>query len=116
MVEQVLDRQHLARYTGGDRALECEIFEIYLQEADSQIERLANGGNGQERRIAAHSLKGAARSLGAQRLARAAERAEALLVNPARPPADVEWQAAMVAVSKAAAELRHHLVDALETA
>jgi len=62
----VLDREHLARYTMGDAALERELFGLFLTGAAEYIAALRRFPPGSaEFRRAAHSLKGAARGIGA---------------------------------------------------
>ncbi|WP_019959667.1 Hpt domain-containing protein [Woodsholea maritima] len=72
----ILDRQHLARYTGGDAALEAELFGLFLRQAETCIERLKIAQNDQAWRDAAHTLKGSARGIGAMALGHACEIAE----------------------------------------
>ncbi len=73
----VLDREHLKGYTGGDSYLARDVLNIFLENAPLYLDTLsAAAGDGW--RSSAHKLKGAARGIGAWRLARAAERAEML--------------------------------------
>mgnify|MGYP003644309608 CR=1 FL=1 len=70
-----IDLVHLARQTAGDRALEVEVLGLLV----IQIERARPAilaADPEERRRLAHALKGAARNLGAFRLAAAAEELE----------------------------------------
>ncbi|MCB1442166.1 MAG: Hpt domain-containing protein [Methyloceanibacter sp.] len=73
-----VDMAHLARYTLGDQALEREVLELFCSQSVTQLERLRTASSDKEWSDIAHSLKGSARSVGAWRMARAAERAEAL--------------------------------------
>ena len=73
----VLDNEHLEEFTGGDRDLQAHVMTIFMSHAPSYLETLCRPGN-ENWRADAHKLKGAARSIGAWRLAVAAERAEAL--------------------------------------
>jgi HPt (histidine-containing phosphotransfer) domain-containing protein len=59
-----VDLAHLARQTMGDRALEQEVLGLFVKQALTIRERLA-GADAAERRRLAHSLKGAALSIGA---------------------------------------------------
>lgn len=71
-----IDREHLAGYSGGDAALEAELVEFFAENAVLYIEELAAAGDAQAWRMAAHKLKGAARSIGALDLGNEAEKAE----------------------------------------
>jgi len=71
-----IDMTQLARQTLGDMHLQREVLALFT----GQIEKAAaalRGADIAERRRIAHSLKGTARSLGANRLAACAERIEA---------------------------------------
>lgn len=71
----VLDISHLSGFTGGDPDFECQVLDIFLDNAPGYLEALCQTGQ-EDWRATAHKLKGAARSIGAWRLARVAERAE----------------------------------------
>ena len=71
----VLDLVHLARQTFGDRALGQELV-ILLEQQCRCLLPVLSGGARADRSEAAHTLKGAARAVGAWRLARVAERLE----------------------------------------
>ncbi len=71
----VLDDSHLNEFTGGDRDLQKQVLAIFLEHAPKYLETLCASGN-DTWRSDAHKLKGAARSIGAWRLACEAERAE----------------------------------------
>ncbi|NVJ69526.1 MAG: Hpt domain-containing protein [Alphaproteobacteria bacterium] len=73
----VLDVAHLDGYTGGDTELAREVLKIFIDNAPSYLADLGDA-DCQSWRSSAHKLKGAARGIGAWRLARAAERAEFL--------------------------------------
>jgi HPt (histidine-containing phosphotransfer) domain-containing protein len=77
----LLDQAHLARQTFGDEALEREILGLF----DHQCERLlpAIAGAGLGRDDAVHTLKGAARAVGAWRVACCAEAFETALARGA---------------------------------
>lgn len=77
----VLDAHHLQEFTDGDVALQAHVMQTFLDYAPSYLKVLCTPGN-ENWRADAHKLKGAARSIGAWRLAISAERAEAL-GNPA---------------------------------
>lgn len=73
----ILDGNHLQEFTGGDSALQAHVLRIFLDHAPSYLKALCQPSN-DNWRADAHKLKGAARSIGAWRLAVEAERAEAL--------------------------------------
>lgn len=79
----VLDEDHLNGYTGGDTYLARDVLVIFADNAPIYLEDLISC-NSDSWRATAHKLKGAARGIGAWRLARAAERAEFL----GQPPVD----------------------------
>ena len=73
----VVDLAHLGRYTMGDEALEMELlgmFDGQLEEIATALERA--GSDKKAWRLAAHTLKGAARAIGAFPLARTAQALE----------------------------------------
>ena len=75
-----VDLAHLDRYTGGDRAINQEIlglFDNHCREILRRLEDIASDpAAGKTWREAAHTLKGAARGIGAFPLADAAAEAE----------------------------------------
>ncbi|SDD57825.1 Hpt domain-containing protein [Kordiimonas lacus] len=81
----VLDREHLKGYTGGDAYLARDVLKIFLDNAPLYLDALSSA-EGDGWRSSAHKLKGAARGIGAWRLARAAERAEMLGEPAANDP------------------------------
>jgi HPt (histidine-containing phosphotransfer) domain-containing protein len=95
-----VDLAHLDRYTGGDRALNKEVLRLFDSQCDdmlSELESAANGGDARAWHMAAHTLKGASRGVGAHALAKAA--ADAEHVDPADGPA----------LSAAAAKIGHEM-------
>lgn len=73
----LLDTDHLAEFTGGDPVFQKQVLKVFLDNAPTYLDVLCKPGN-ENWRTDAHKLKGAARSIGAWRLAREAERAEQL--------------------------------------
>jgi HPt (histidine-containing phosphotransfer) domain-containing protein len=71
-----VDLKHMRRYTMGDRALEQEVLELFLGQLPQTLGALSGATNEKEWRIAAHTLKGSGRAVGAWRIARLAEHAE----------------------------------------
>jgi HPt (histidine-containing phosphotransfer) domain-containing protein len=88
--QPILDLDHLASFTDGDRALEDELAALYLSTAEVYLEQMREAlAKGESWRSPAHALKGASSNLGARRvasLALAAEHASpsAALLDPLR--------------------------------
>jgi HPt (histidine-containing phosphotransfer) domain-containing protein len=75
----VVDLAHLARYTGGDTALNAEIlrlFDMQTSEMVDQLRAILASGDAKSWKLVTHTLKGAARGVGAFSLADAAAHAE----------------------------------------
>jgi HPt (histidine-containing phosphotransfer) domain-containing protein len=70
-----LDLVHLARQTGGDRALETEILQLFRQQIGLCAGQLRMT-SGRERKLIAHTVKGSARAVGAFGLSRIAAQIE----------------------------------------
>jgi HPt (histidine-containing phosphotransfer) domain-containing protein len=79
-----IDLAHLARYTGGDAALNAEILRLFDNQASELVMRLRtilDARDAQSWKEVTHTLKGAARGIGAFGLGDAAAAAEP--INPA---------------------------------
>ena len=76
--EPPLDLAHLRRFTLGDHSLELEILDLFITQAPITLAALNSAGTDRDWRIAAHTLKGSARAVGAWPVAQLAERAEAM--------------------------------------
>lgn len=70
-----VDLVFLARQTGGDRALEEEVLRLFSRQARTLGEEM-RGGSCDVRKTKAHTLKGAARAVGAFHLAECAMEVE----------------------------------------
>ncbi|WP_342361477.1 Hpt domain-containing protein [Terrarubrum flagellatum] len=100
-----LDLVHLARQTAGDRVLEREVLGLFRDQTVRMLAAMAMAvRNGRQARDAAHTLKGAARGVGAFRVADLAEIVET---------AGDESIASAVADLSAAAEDARNLIDRL---
>lgn len=80
---EVLDLDHLARYTMGNRELERELLGLFRTQIRVQVTGVAQARDapdpdGQAWRFATHTLKGVARSIGAWAIADTAEKLEQL--------------------------------------
>ena len=58
-----VDLTHLSRQTLGDRALEQEVLQLFVQQALSVRDQIAEAGKSERLRLA-HGLKGSARGVG----------------------------------------------------
>jgi HPt (histidine-containing phosphotransfer) domain-containing protein len=77
-VEAPLDLAHLRRFTMGDPKLELEILGLFADQLPITIDALKSASSEKDWRMAAHTLKGSARAVGAWQLASIAETAEQL--------------------------------------
>jgi HPt (histidine-containing phosphotransfer) domain-containing protein len=73
-----IDLEHLNRYVFGDKALLLEILGIFKEQSATLCDRLQASVDDEAWRLSAHTLKGAARGIGAFELGDALERAEGL--------------------------------------
>lgn len=71
-----IDHAHLRRYTMGNRALEIEVLQLFAGQAPETMASLVAADDAKAWHIAAHTLKGSARAVGAFAVATAAEEAE----------------------------------------
>jgi HPt (histidine-containing phosphotransfer) domain-containing protein len=83
MTANVLDREHLARYTSGDAALEAELFSLLSSQIEACIAVLERTDDEGAWRASMHTLKGAARGVGAMALGAACDAAEGQPMDPA---------------------------------
>lgn len=81
----LLDQKHLDEFTSFDRELQGQVLSIFANNAPLYLEKLSQPDN-DNWRADAHKLKGAARSIGAWRLAVAAERAEKMAMPAPNSP------------------------------
>ncbi|WP_018267246.1 Hpt domain-containing protein [Methylosinus sp. LW4] len=79
-----IDWAHLARQTMGDAELEAELLTLFLAQADEFDGKLTAAATDKARLDLAHTLKGAARAIGAFALGDAAEDYESALAEPER--------------------------------
>jgi HPt (histidine-containing phosphotransfer) domain-containing protein len=101
---------HLARYTGGDAALNAEVFVLFVGQATElmqQLESVIRTGDTKQWRHVTHTVKGAARGIGAFALADAAADAE-----PIDPALDAERAAGALRQINAQAESVRLFIDA----
>jgi len=72
-----VDLVHLSRQSLGDRSLEREILTLFKSQSVLYLDRLKNAKTNDERKLAAHTILGSARGIGACAVAQAAEAVEA---------------------------------------
>lgn len=102
MPQTAIDLVHLARQTGGDAELERELLVLFSQQCVRHLRTIHAGTDDSTRRDAAHTLKGAARAIGAWQVADAADLIERQLEKPGAPMGE----GALDALALAAAEAR----------
>lgn len=73
-----IDLVHLAKYTMGDTELEAEILGMFAKQSQVYFGQLEKAASAKEWQMAAHTLKGSARSVGACHVAGLAKEAEKL--------------------------------------
>ena len=74
-----IDLSHLARYTGGDRALNAEILKLFDNQVSQMVGQLLSvleSRDSRKWREVTHTIKGAARGVGAYAMGEAAAEAE----------------------------------------
>jgi HPt (histidine-containing phosphotransfer) domain-containing protein len=71
-----IDRAHLRRYTMGNLALEVEVLQLFIGQAPSTLREMEHAACAKSWHMAAHTLKGSAKAVGAHRIARVSEQAE----------------------------------------
>ena len=87
MADTPVDLAHLARYTGGDKSLNAEILRLFdgqISEMVGQLLSVLEQRDASKWRQVTHTIKGAARGVGAFAMGEAA--AEAEPVDPSAQP------------------------------
>lgn len=103
-----IDHGHLARFTQGNRQLESEVLSLFANHLPTIIAQLHEAATSRDWRIAAHTLKGSARAVGAGELARLAEEAEGM-----PGPAEAAARERLIHDIEAAAAKARHYIDRL---
>jgi HPt (histidine-containing phosphotransfer) domain-containing protein len=101
MSQANVDLAHLARYTGGDEALNAEVLRLFDEQATELVSRLQSVLDARDTKSwkhVMHTLKGAARGIGAFKFADACAFAEQI------DPADVNHARPALAALKSSAE------------
>jgi HPt (histidine-containing phosphotransfer) domain-containing protein len=87
MADKPVDLAHLARYTGGDKSLNAEILRLFdgqISEMVEQLQSIIAQRDPKKWRQITHTIKGAARGVGAFAMGQAAADAEP--VDPSAHP------------------------------
>lgn len=71
--EQMIDLVYLSKQSLGDRSLELEILKLFAGQSSLYVDRLRAAKTRSEKRMAAHTILGSARGIGAWQVARLAE-------------------------------------------
>ncbi len=79
--------EHLDRVTFRDPAFRDDILTLFIREAKAIEQRLTSARTDEDWRVAAHTLKGMSRGIGAARLAAMSEQVERLTSTSARTDA-----------------------------
>ena len=111
MQQAFVDLAHLARYTGGDEALNAEVLRLFDEQATdlvSQLRAVLDTHDAKSWKMVTHTLKGAARGIGAFALADACAFAE-----PIDPADENHAEPALEAVVQTAAGVRGFIRDYL---
>ena len=98
----VLDRDHLARMTFGDRSLEREVLQLFDRQSELLLDRMRASEPAAIATLA-HTLKGSAVGIGATRVASAAAKVEATArVKPGESSRAIDELAQAVEEARAA--------------
>ncbi|SIQ02841.1 MULTISPECIES: Hpt domain-containing protein [unclassified Bosea (in: a-proteobacteria)] len=106
MPQKPIDIDHLARQTGGDQSLERELLMLFAQQCVAHLRTIHASADPKARIDAAHSLKGAARAIGAWQVAEAADLIETSLTATDLRRAESAMDALALAAAEARAEIR----------
>jgi len=108
MPQTAIDRDHLARQTGGDLELERELLALFAQQCVRHLRTIHQAEDARTRMDAAHTLKGAARAIGAWQVAEAADAIERQLAEPNRGGTDAAMDTLALAAAEARAVISRH--------
>ena len=81
VARSAVDLSHLARYTGGDEAINAEVLRLFDTQTSEMVDRLQTILDARDEKSwkeVTHTLKGAARGIGAFAMGDAAARCEPL--------------------------------------
>jgi len=111
-----IDHGYLARATLGNRALEREVLELFAGQLLVYVEQLRAADSEKDWKFLAHTIKGSALAVGANKLANLAHMAERLDLDT--EPADLERLRRQAAdgVAAASEEACHYIACLFATA
>ena len=112
-MKPAVDLAHLSRYTGGDDALNAEVLQLFDNQISEMVGRLNAVLDAQDRKgwkEITHTLKGAARGVGAFQFADAAAAAEP--IDPLRDRGNAS--VAIRALSACSADVQAFIKDYLQ--
>ena len=101
-----IDRDHLARFTLGDRVLELEVLFLFAGQAGKNLGEMAIARTHKDWKDAAHGLKGSARAVGAWEVANLASSAETIEIDSA-----IQRAAVLDALGIALSETSRYITD-----
>lgn len=115
-VDEPIDRGYLARVTLGNRVLEREVLELFAGQLLVYVAQLRAADSEKDWKFLAHTIKGSALAVGANKLANLAHMAERLDLDT--EPADLERlrRQAAVGVAAASEEACHYIACLFATA
>lgn len=96
-MNRAIDFDHLEQYVAGDDSLRNEILDIFSEQVETLVKQFDVFQPDEEWKMTAHTLKGAARGVGAWSLGTACEEAEALV---GAAPAKQETRATLLVTLK----------------
>ena len=99
----VIDRNHLARTTLGDKGLEREVLQLFDRQSELLLARMNDAPVAAVLALA-HTLKGSARAIGAFAVADAAARLEAVMGSGSDPSDSLAELGDAVSLARAAIE------------
>ncbi len=102
-----IDMEHLLHYTMGDEALAREVLGLFCTQGRIYLEQLCATQDPQERKSAAHTLKGSARGVGAHHVANLSETLEEL----AAAPDEAAWTSALGSLKTVFDEAAAHVAE-----
>ena len=105
MLGSVIDFDHLEKYVAGDDALRDEILQIFAEQVESLLLQFDVFQSDENWKNTAHTLKGASRGVGAWKLGKLCEEAEALVgAAPAKQEARATTLVSLRHMARAAVE------------
>lgn len=115
-IAEPIDRGYLARVTLGNRVLEREVLELFAGQLLVYVEQLRAADSERDWKFLAHTIKGSALAVGANKLANLAHLAECLDLDA--EPADRERlrRQAIDGVAAASEEACHYIACLFATA